>query len=151
MTYLAAGAGAFGAGLLLLSRTRAILLGGFVLLGVAEAALLAGEAAGRTLLALLGSPMVVTAALVALAVVVGLAALLVRHPVAVAPLALVAAPLRPPLAFGGGGFPVALVTSGKLGRLLPLYAVLAAAVLALLWRTVRGDQVRALPRRVAVP
>jgi O-antigen ligase len=151
MTYLAAGAGAFGAGLLLLSRTRAILLGGFVLLGVAEAALLAGEAAGRTLLALLGSPMVVTAALVALAVVVGLAALLVRHPVAVAPLALVAAPLRPPLAFGGGGFPVALVTSGKLGRLLPLYAVLAAAVLALLSRTLRGEPVRAIPRRLAVP
>ena len=146
MTYLAAGAGAFGAGLLLLSRTRASLLGGFVLLGVAEAALLAGEAAGRTLLALLGSPMVVTAALVALAVVVGLAALLVRHPVAVAPLALVAAPLRPPLAFGGGGFPVALVTSGKLGRLLPLYAVLA-----LLSRTLRGEPVRAIPRRLAVP
>ena len=41
---------------------------------------------------------------------------------------LAAAPLRPPIAFeSGGGFPLALADDGQLGRLLPLYFVLAAA------------------------
>jgi O-Antigen ligase len=151
MTYLAAGAGALGAGLLLLSRSRATLLGGFALLSIAEAMLLAGGSAARMVSALVGSPPALVAGTIALALLVGLAALLVRHPVAVAPLALLAAPLRPPLEFGSGGFPVAIATSGKLGRLLPLYAVLVAAILALLWRTLRGEPVRALPRRLAVP
>src|SRR5215211_6728593 len=151
MTYLAAGAGALGAGLLLLSRSRAPLLAGFALLALAEGALLAGGSVGRVLATAVGSPAALATGLVGLAVLAGAAALLVRHPVAVAPLALVAAPLRPPLEFGGGGFPVAIVTSGKLGRLLPLYVVLAAAVVALVWRTLRGERVRALPRRLAVP
>ncbi|HLL85983.1 MAG TPA: O-antigen ligase family protein [Thermoleophilaceae bacterium] len=151
MTYLAAGAGALGAGLLLLSRSRAPLLAGFALLALAEGALLVGGSVGRVLATAVGSPAALATGLVGLAVLAGAAALLVRHPVAVAPLALVAAPLRPPLEFGGGGFPVAIVTSGKLGRLLPLYVVLAAAVVALVWRTLRGERVRALPRRLAVP
>ena len=51
-----------------------------------------------------------------------------------------AAPLRPPITFeSGGGFPIALAEDGQLGRLLPLYFVLAAAALALVWRVLRGD------------
>ena len=152
MTYLAAGAGALGPGLLLLSRSRATLLAGFAVLALAEGALLAAGQVGADLAALVGSPSGLAALATGLIVLAALAALLVRRPIAVAPLALVAAPLRPPLELGsGGGFPLELATSGELGRLLPLYAVLAAAVLALAWRVVRGEAVRALPRALAVP
>lgn len=151
MTYVAAGAGALAAGLLLLSRSRATLLGGFALLVVALGALVLGQRAGSTLSALIGSPAGLAALALGLAALVGLAAILVRYPFAVAPLALVAAPLRPPLEFSTGGFPIELATSGELGRLLPLYAVLAAAALALLWRVARGEPVRALPLPLAGP
>ena len=151
MTYVAAGAGALAACLLLLSRSRATLVGGFALLGLALGALLLGQRAGATLSALIGSPTGLVALVLGLGVLSALAALLVRHPIAVAPLALVAAPLRPPLEFSTGGFPIELATSGELGRLLPLYAVLAAAALALLWRVVRGEPVRALPHALAGP
>jgi len=150
LTYLAAGAGALGTGLVLLSRSRSTLLVGFLLLGVAETALLAGQGAGTSLVALassLSGLVAFGAGLLAIAVAV---AVLVRYPLAVAPLALVAAPLRPPLAFGGEGFPVGFA-SGELGRLLPLYALLVAAVVALAWRVARGASVRELPRALAVP
>jgi O-antigen ligase len=150
LTYLAAGAGALGTGLVLLSRSRSPLLVGFLLLGVAEAALLAGQGAGTSLIALAGSLRGLVAFGAGALAVAAFAAVLVRYPLAVAPLALVAAPLRPPLAFGGEGFPIGLA-SGALGRLLPLYALLAAAVAALAWRVARGAPVRALPRAVAVP
>ncbi len=152
MTYLAAGAGALGPGLLLLSRSRATLLAGFAALAVAEVALLADGQVGEALNGLISSPSGLAALATGLIVLGALAKLLVRHPVGVAPLALVAAPLRPPFEFGvGGGPPVELATSGELGRLLPLYAVLVAGVLALAWRVLRGEPVRALPRALAVP
>jgi len=150
MTYLAAGAGALGTGLLLLSRSRSTLLGGLFLLGVAEGTLLASQGKAGSLISLLGSPIGLLALGFALGATAAVVAVLVRHPAAVAPLALVAAPLRPPLAFGGDGFPVAFAAGG-LGRLLPLYALLAAAVLALAWRVARGATVRELPRALAVP
>ena len=152
MTYLAAGAGALGPGLLLLSRSRATLLAGFAVLALAEGALLADGQVGADLAAPVGSLSGLAALATGLTVLGALAALFVRRPIAVAPLALVAAPLRPPLELGaGGGFPLELATSGELGRLLPLYAVLAAAVLALAWRVVRREPVRRLPRALAVP
>jgi len=70
---------------------------------------------------------------------------------------LAAAPLRPPIAFDtSGGFPLTLAQDGQLGRLLPLYFVLAAAALALAWRAARADRTltgaaRGLPRVVAFP
>ena len=54
----------------------------------------------------------------------------------------------------GGGFPISVADDGQLGRLLPLYFVLAAAALALAWRVLRGASAgaaRALPRVVAYP
>ena len=150
MTYLAAGAGALGTGLVLLSRSRSTLLVGFLLLGVAETALLAGQGAGTSLVALASSLSGLVAFGAGLLAIAVAAAVLVRYPLAVAPLALVAAPLRPPLAFGGEGFPVGFA-SGELGRLLPLYALLVAAVVALAWRVARGAPVRELPRALAVP
>jgi len=150
LTYLAAGAGALGTGLVLLSRSRSTLLVGFLLLGVAETALLAGQGAGTSLVALASSLSGLVAFGAGLLAIAVAAAVLVRYPLAVAPLALVAAPLRPPLAFGGEGFPVGFA-SGELGRLLPLYALLVAAVVALAWRVARGAPVRELPRALAVP
>ena len=65
---------------------------------------------------------------------------------------LLAAPFRPPLDFSGSNrFFVAVAEDGRLGRLLPLYFVLAAAGLALGWRTLRGAEVRELPRVLALP
>ena len=56
------------------------------------------------------------------------AALLVRRPALVPLAVLVAAPFRPPLDFSGSNrFFVAIAEDGRLGRLLPLYFVLAAA------------------------
>jgi O-antigen ligase len=150
LTYLAAGAGALGTGLVLLSRSRSTLLVGFLLLGVAEAALLAGQGAGTSLIALVSASSGLVAFGAGLLAIAAVAAVLVRYPLAVAPLALVAAPLRPPLAFGGEGFPVGFA-SGELGRLLPLYALLMAAVVALAWRVARGAPVRELPRALAGP
>lgn len=151
MTYLAAGAGAVGAGLLLLSRSRSTLLVGFLALAVAEVALLVEYSGGDRLRELASSPVAPLALGAGLGALAAVAAVLVRHPIAVAPLALVAAPLRPPISFGGGGSPADLAAFGGLGRLLPLYAVLAAAVLALVWRVLRGEQVRELPRAFAIP
>jgi hypothetical protein len=151
MTYVAAGAGALAAGLLPFARSRASLLGGFVLLAAAAFALILDQRAGSMLASLLGSPAGLMALVLGLAAVLALAALLVRHPIALAPLALVVAPLRPPLEFGGAGLPVELATNGELGRLLPLYAVLAASALALLWRSLRGEPVRALPVALGGP
>jgi O-Antigen ligase len=151
MTYLAAGAGALGAGLLLLSRSRATLLAGFALIALAEAALLLGGLAGADLSGVLRSVPGLAALVVALAGCAALAALLVRYPIVLAPLALVAAPLRPPLELGGPGFPLGLATSGGLGRLLPLYAVIVAGALALVWRVLRDEPVPELPRPFAVP
>src|SRR5215208_6994369 len=65
---------------------------------------------------------------------------------------LVTAPLRPPLSFDSSStFLVQIADDGRLGRLLPLYFVLAAAAMALGWRALRGGEVRPLPRPVALP
>ena len=79
-----------------------------------------------------------------MAAVLAAAAAFVRWP-AVVPLAvLVTAPLRPPLSFDSSStFLVQIANDGRLGRLLPLYFVLAAASTALGWRALRGDDLRA--------
>ena len=52
---------------------------------------------------------------------------------------LLAAPFRPPLDFDSSNrFLVSIAEDGRLGRLLPLYFVLAAAAAALGWRALRG-------------
>src|SRR4051794_31442125 len=137
---VAALAGALGAAGVLLARERIALLGGLVLLAVAEAALVLGDAS----LDSVGSATAVGAGIVGLAAVGGAAAVLVRRP-AWAPLAVLAtAPFRLPLSFdpGGGGFPIQIAQDGQLGRLLPLYFVLAAAIAALAWRVIRGERPR---------
>jgi hypothetical protein len=146
---LAALAGALGAAGVLLARERIALLGGLALLAVAEALLvLDGDSFDSV-----GSATALAGGAVGLAALGAAAAVLVRRP-AWAPLAvLAAAPFRLPLSFdpAGGGFPIQIAEDGQLGRLLPLYFVLGAAIVALAWRVIRGERPRILPRAVAYP
>jgi O-antigen ligase len=135
--------GAGGAALALLAGRRSALLAGFALIAAAE-----------VLLADLGriSPTLVAAGFAGvLALAVG-AAVFVRYPTLVVPALLVAAPFRLPFDFDRDHrFFFALAQGGKLGRLVPLYVVLAAAVTAYLWRILRGAEVAAIPRLLGVP
>jgi len=155
LAHLGAVLAAAGAVLLLAGRGRLMVLGGLVVLSLGEAALL-GSANGSGALDRLASPAGVVAAVFALGALAVAAALMVARPGWVPVIVLVAAPLRPPISFqSSGGFPLSIATNGQLGRLLPLYFVLAAAVLAMIWRSLgsRSGQaaVRALPRVVALP
>jgi O-antigen ligase len=150
---LAALGGALGAVLVLLAgggRGRLVLLAGLVVLGLAEVTL--AFSLGGGLLDRLGGATGVAALVLGLVAVAVAAAACVRWP-AVVPLAvLVAAPLRPPLSFDSSStFLVQIANDGRLGRLIPLYFVLAAASTALGWRALRGDELRALPRAIALP
>jgi putative inorganic carbon (HCO3(-)) transporter len=137
--------GALGAVLVLLAPRRELLLGGFVALAAAE--LLLARDGGLSL-----SAGVVAAGIVALVVLGAAAALLRRARWLILPLLLVAAPFRLPLDFGREHrFYVAIAHGGQLGRLLPLYAVLAVAALALIWDAVGGRRVVPIPRDLAVP
>jgi hypothetical protein len=141
---LAAVLGAVGAPLILLATRRSLLLAGTAFLAAAE--LLLARAGGLDL-----SPKLLAAGVVALGCLAVLAALLRRALWLLAPLVLVAAPFRLPLDFGREHrFYVAIAHGGQLGRLLPLYLVLAVGVLALLWNGLH-EEVTALPRQIAVP
>ena len=143
-------AGAAGAALLLLARSRLPLLAGLVLLGAAELGIALAVGAGG--LDGLGSAAGVGAGVLGALVLSGAAYLLVRHPAWVPVAVLAAAPFRPPLDLDpDSSLLLAVANDGELGRLLPLYLVLAAAGLALAWRALRGEQVRTLPRSVALP
>jgi hypothetical protein len=147
---LAAVGGALGAPIVLLARGRWTLIAGLVLLVAAEAGL--ALSLGNASLDKLSSAEGAAAAVFGLAVLGAAAAVLVWRPALVPLAVLVAAPFRPPLDFGAGNrFFVSIATDGRLGRLLPLYFVLAAAALALGWSTLRGGRVRELPRVLALP
>jgi len=139
--HIAAVAGALGAVLVLLPRDRYLPLAGFVLLGVGTAGL-ARYLVGDDDLELLftereGIALVVVGVL---AIVLG-AIPLVRYP-AIAPVALLAvAPFRIPIELG----------DEEAFLLLPLYLVLAASVLALAYRTVRGKHLTPPPFLLALP
>jgi O-antigen ligase len=150
---LAALGGALGAVLVLLARGRAgraTLLGGLALLAATELVLAWAVGAGLTgrLTAASGA----AALVLGVAAVAGAAAIFVRWPALVPIAVLVSAPLRPPLSFDSSAtLLVRIAEDGRLGRLIPLYFVLAAAATALGWRAFRGGEVRALPRQIAFP
>jgi outer membrane protein assembly factor BamB len=133
--------GALGAALVLLPRGRAAPLVGFVLLGLATAGIgwsLVGDSDVKLLftdpagLALVG---VGTVAAIALAVP------LVRYPEVVAVAFAVVAPFRIPVGLG----------DQDAFLLLPLYLVLASAVVALGYRVVRGSRPPSPPLFLALP
>jgi len=142
---LAALLAAAGAGLVLLARSRVPLLAGFAATALAAAVLArGGEGAPSAGIVAAGAAGIVGAGAAAL--------LLSRRPALVIPLVLAAAPFRLPLSFDPDHrFLVAVAESGQLGRLLPLYAVLAVAVLELAWRVLRTNEVLPVPRALAVP
>jgi hypothetical protein len=162
VTEAAAIVGALGVAVLVLATSRVVLLGGLALvlgalagfafdgLAGADAMLTGGQAdpAG----ALLSSPIGIAALTGAGLLIVAGAAALVRWPGATVPLLLALEGLRLPIASDPDS-PVLLGIAGNggLGRPYPFAAVLAAATLALAWRTLRGERVRAVPRVVAVP
>lgn len=147
---LAAVGGALGSLLVLLARGRLALIGGLVVLALAEAALTYSLSTGP--LDRLSGATGLAAAVAGVLAVGGAAAVLARRPWIVPIAVLVAAPFRPPLSFDSDGtFLVSIADDGRLGRLLPLYFVLAAAGAALAWRTLRGREVRAIPTPIALP
>ncbi|CAN5158858.1 hypothetical protein BH20ACT20_BH20ACT20_00960 [soil metagenome] len=153
LAQLAAVLAAVGAALLLAGRGRAMVLGGVALLGLGTLGLTVSTPGSGKVDALL-SPAGAVASVAGLAVLAGAAAIFVRRPAWVPLAVLAAAPLRPPISFDpSGSLPVTLAEDGQLGRLLPLYFVLAAAALALVWRALHDDHgaVRPLPRVVALP
>jgi hypothetical protein len=147
----AAVVGAAGAAFVLLARSRAGLLLGLAVLAAAEAgfglAILGTDGVDR-----LVTPAGVAAGAAGSVVLAGGVAALVRWSALVTPIVLVAAPFRLPLDVDTSHrFLLAVAQAGELGRLLPLYVVLAVASLALAVRALRGEEVAALPRHVAVP
>lgn len=155
LTAASACAGALGAALVLLARIRAALLGGLVLVAAASAGLAVAfldEIGGLDGASLPGSAGALVAIAAFCAALVAMAAVLVRYPAAVVPLLLVAAPFRPPLdPDPSAPLLVTLRPDALVGYHLPLYGVLAAGVLALGWRLVRGEAFRPLPGRLAYP
>jgi O-Antigen ligase len=147
---LAAVGGALGSVLVLLARGRFALLAGLVVLVLAEAGLAVSLGSGP--LDELGSATGAGAAAIGLLLLGGAAAVLARRPALVPIVVLIAAPFRPPLDFDSANrFLVSIADDGRLGRLLPLYFVLSAAVAALAWRALRGRELRPLPRMIAMP
>jgi O-antigen ligase len=150
---LAALGGALGAVLVLLAGGRPgrfALLAGLLLLAVTELAL--AWALGDGVLNRLSGATAIAAVGAGAAAVGAAAAIFVRWPALVPIAVLVAAPLRPPLSFDSSStFLVQVADDGRLGRLLPLYFVLAAAATALGWQALRDGELRALPRPVALP
>jgi O-antigen ligase len=147
---LAAVGGALGSVLVLLARGRFAVLSGLALLVLAEAGL--ALSLGSAPFDRLGSGTALAAAAIGIVVLAAAAAVLARRPALVPVAVLLAAPLRPPLDFDSSNrFLVSVAEDGRLGRLLPLYFVLSAAVAALAWRAVRGRELRPLPRMITVP
>jgi O-antigen ligase len=147
---IAAIGGALGSILILLARGRLTLLAGLVVLVAAEAGLALSLGGGS--LDKLSSPAGAGAAALGLVVLGAAAALLARKPAWVPIAVLCAAPFRPPIAFDSSSrFLISIADDGRLGRLLPLYFVLAAVAAALGWRALRGRPVRAIPPSLALP
>ncbi len=143
MSELAGVIGAAGAALALLGGRRLTLFAGFGLIALAEVLL---ADAGRF------SPALAAAGAAGLVVLAVASTVFVRYPAFVVPALVLAAPFRLPFDFDRDHrFLFAVAEGGKLGRLLPLYVVLAAATTAYLWRVLRGLEVTSLPRFLALP
>jgi O-antigen ligase len=136
--------GATGAALVLIADRRTLLIAGLAALTAAEGLLVTASSPLRHAAFAMG--------LAGIVVLGAAAAGFVRHPALVTPIVLAAAPFRAPFEFDmENRLFVTVAESGDLGRLLPLYAVLGAASLALVWRAMRGEPVAPLPRPIAYP
>jgi putative inorganic carbon (HCO3(-)) transporter len=141
LAQLAAVVGAVGAAILLLSRTRLELLAGLGIATAGEALLAVALIPGHDLKRFVTPASHLGALVFGLLVIAAIAWAFVRWPVAVPVALLAAAPFRISTSVG----------TQKAYLLDPLYVVLAASVLALVVRAVRGQADRALPRLIAYP
>ena len=141
LAQLASLVGALGAVLVLIPRGRFFVIVGLALLGSATVALAVSLVGTDDLGLLVEEPLgLVAVGAAALAICVG-AVPLVRHP-AVTPVVLLAvAPFRVPVELG----------EEEAFLLVPLYVVLAATVLALAVRMLRGEHPPAVPFPLALP
>ena len=140
LAQIAALLGAGGSALVLVPARRLLFFAGFALLAAAEAGL-AVALVPRSDLEQLATPAREAGLVLAALGVVALAAVLVRLPSVVPLVLLIAAPFRLPVDLG----------SQHAFLLLPLYGVLAAASLALLFRAARGGDLRRIPPLLAGP
>jgi len=151
LAQLGALAGVLGSVLLLVARSRTLFLTGLVLLGIASLGL-AGSQLGTSVVDRATTVPALGAAVLGVLVLVLGAAAFHRWPAALVPAAAAAAPFRPPLDFGEGHrFLVAIATDGRIGRLLPLYLVLATGALATGARVLLDGTVERLPSELAYP
>ena len=141
LAQLAAVVGAVGAAVLLLARGRAELLAGLAVAAVGEGLLAVALIPGHDLKLFVSPASHLGALLVGLAAIAVAAWALVRWPAVVPVALLAAAPFRISTSVG----------TQKAYLLDPLYVVLAASLLALVVRALRGHANRALPRLIAVP
>ena len=139
--HVAAILGGVGAALALLLRGRIPLTAGFALLAAAEAGLAYSLVPGADLRRIVDSPARVGLVVVLGLVLLGLGAAFARFPAVVPVAVLAAAPFRVPVTLG----------EQEAFLLLPLYAVLAGAILALHYRTLRAAELPDVPRVLAVP
>lgn len=133
--------GALGAVLVLAVPARAAVAGGLAVLGAAEGMLVWSLVPRSDLAAVTASPARIAAVVAAAIVLAALAAALALRPALAPPLLLAAAPFRIPVDVG----------EQEALLLVPLYAVLAAAGLALAYRAVRDRGLPALPPVLAIP
>ena len=138
---VAALVGALGTALVLLGRGRVLPLAGFGLLGVAAAGLIRSLVSDDDLRLLFTEPEGVALVAVGTAAVVISAIPLARYPAVVPVVLLAVAPFRVPVELG----------TEEAFLLLPLYFVLAAAVLALAYRMLRGERPDPPPFLLALP
>lgn len=138
---VAAVVGALGAGLVLIPRGRLLPLLGLVFLGLATAGIGRSLVGDDDLRLLFAEPVGLGLVGVGVAAAIVCAAALVRYPAAVPVVLLSVAPIRIPVGLGGD----------DAFLLLPLYLVLAAAVLALGYRVVRGENPTPPPFLLALP
>jgi hypothetical protein len=139
--YLAAILGALGCATLLVFRHRPALVASLAVVGAAEGLLAASVVPADDLRALVGSPLRVAAVVAGAFFVLAAAGLLARFPAVVPVAVLAAAPFRVPVTLG----------DQEAFLLVPLYAVLAAAALALAWRALGAADLPALPGALALP
>ncbi len=148
---LAGVVGAGGAAVAILAGRRSTLIAGLALIVLAEA-MLAVAMAGRDVLDKVLSPTGMAAAVGAAVLVAAAAAVFVRWPWLTIPALVVAAPFRLPFDFDRDHrFFFAIAEGGRLGRLIPLYAVLTAAGAAFAYRAVRRNELPTPSRLIAVP
>jgi O-Antigen ligase len=141
LAQLAAVVGAVGAAILLLSRTRVELLTGLAIATVGEALLAVALIPGHDLKRFVTPASHAGALVFGVLVIAAIAWAFLRWPSAVPVALLAAAPFRISTSVG----------TQKAYLLDPLYVVLAASVLALVVRVIRGQADRALPRLIAIP